>query len=243
MLRSIDTLCEGFQNSIKKSKKECGERLEEIRQFTFCLSYFHRTLSKTFDTDKKITLEMWNSLTLMCYIELMRLSGHIVFFTYSGLYRQAFNDIRYALESIVQAVYLDNRHQNASIETKIEILREVENKRDYHAGSLIAKLEGISKYKNLLKKEYSELSQNIHHTHRQIIATMDDLLNESEYPVTIKSEEVSRIFDSLKKLYDIFLLLFVMKFPQLKAGLKENDLFTNAVKKNELEMLSNLFDF
>ena len=168
-------------------------------------------------------------------------SQHTLFFSCSGLYRQAFNNIRYALESIVQATYLDNRHPNTLLTTKIEILKEVENQRDYRANSLITKLEGISEYKNSLTKEYSNLSKNIHHSHKQITATLADIREDNGIPVTIDCEEIARIFESLTRLYDIFFLLFITHFPELKETLEKNDVFIKSVKKYNLPMLSKLF--
>jgi len=34
MLRDINKLFEGFQDIVKKSKKQCGEKLEEMQQLT-----------------------------------------------------------------------------------------------------------------------------------------------------------------------------------------------------------------
>ena len=196
MLRDIDTLCDAFQETVKKSKEQCGDNLEEIRQFIYNLNSFYKSLTESFKLAKDYRVKLGSSLTLPCYFELIQSSGHIIFFSYSGLYRQAFNNIRYSLESIVQATYLDNRHPNTLLETKIAILREVENKRDYHAGRLIGELEGISQYKNSLQIEYKELSQNIHHTHRQIKATLVDLRGDQGIPCLLYTSDAAD--DSLR---------------------------------------------
>ena len=241
MLRDIDALCDGFQETVKKSKEQCGDTLEEMRQFIFMLNSFFKTFHESFQLGKEYRVKIGSSLTLTCSIELVRISGHILFFSYSGLYRQAFNNIRYALESIVQAIYLDDRHPNTQLETKIEILKEVENQQDYRVNKLITKLEGISEYKDSLQKEYSNLSKNIHHSHKQITATLDDLRRDDTIPVTINCEEIVRIFESLRRMYDMFLFLFITHFPELKEIVEKNDKFIGYVKKYNLPMLSKLF--
>ena len=128
MLRSLDTLEEGFRSTAKQSKKECGKELEKIRQLTFIAGKF---LNAIRECEKKPELEgilpkCYNSLVYTCFLELWRISGHILFLSCNGLYRNAFDDIRYILESIVQALYIDLRHPKLNIETKIEILKEVE---------------------------------------------------------------------------------------------------------------------
>jgi len=241
MLREIDKLVEGFQDTIKKSKEQCGDRLEEIRQLTFIVRIFFKSFMESLSLDKEYRVKVGSSLALVCLTELARISGHIVFFAYNGLYRNAFGNIRYALESIVQALYIDHRHPKTPLETKIEILKEVEEKMEYRATNLIGKLE-IShkrKLKGQLRREYAKLSQMIHPSHKQIIATLDDLKDEDKgVPVTIDCEEIARIHDSMRIMYDIFFFLFVDYFPELKEALKENSDAIECIKDFNLTLLS-----
>lgn len=240
MLRDIDKLLEGFQDTVKKSKEECGDKLEEIRQLTFIINIFFKSFTESFSLGKEYRVKVGSSLALMCLIELVRVSGHIIFFSFNGLYRNAFDNIRYALESIVQALYIDNRHPKTPLETKIEILKEVEDKREYHAVRLIDELE--IDHKDKLKKEYRKLSRIIHPSHKQIIATLDDLKGHKGVPVTIDCEEISRIYDSMIGMYDIFFFLFVTYFPEVKDALKKNPDFIKSIKVYNLTLLSRVLN-
>lgn len=238
MLRDIDTLFEGFQETVKKSKEQCGEKLEEIRQLTFINKGFYISFMKCFSLGKEYRVKYGSSLALLGLVELWRISGQIAFFAYNGLYRHAFNDIRYALELIIQALYIDHRHPQTSLDTKIEILKEVEGKLEYRAIRLIGELE--IDHKEKLQQEYKKLSRIIHPTHEQIIATLEDVKKGKGVPVSINCEEVSKIFDSLKIMYDTFFFLFINHFPELQEVLKKNSEFVKDIKKYNLTLLSKL---
>lgn len=238
MFKDVDKLLKGFQDIVKKSKEECGDKLEEIRQLILINRDFYKSLRECFSLGKKYRMKYGSSLALMCYLELWRISGHILFFAYNGLYRNAFNDIRYALESIVQALYIDHRHPQASLDTKIEILKEVEDKREYRAIRLIGELE--IDHKEKLEQEYKKLSRIIHPTHEQIIATFEDIKEDKGVPVTLDCEEISKIFDSMKIMHDTFFFLFINYFPELKEALQKNSEFVKDIKKYNLTLLSKL---
>jgi hypothetical protein len=240
MLRSLDALEEGFRDISKKSKEQCGDKLEEIRQLIFIIKDFDRAIEEHRNPDEKdIPSKYVHSLVHTYYMELIRISGHILFFSCNGLYRNAFDDIRYILESIVQALYIDFRHPKTDIATKIEILKEVENKREYHAVRLIDELE--IDHKDRLRKEYKKLSRIVHPSHEQVIASISDIFIEhTGVPATINCEEISKIYGSMKMMYDIFFFLFSYYFPEIKGSLRKNPDFTKDIKVHNLALLSKI---
>ena len=125
MLSSLEALEEGFEATVKKSKEECGDKLEEIRQLIFILQDFNTSVLKCSIRGEIVLPKYDNSLVFTCFLELLRISGHILFLSCNGLYRNAFDNIRYALESIVQALYIDMRHPETPLRWKIEILKRL----------------------------------------------------------------------------------------------------------------------
>jgi hypothetical protein len=237
MLRSLDALEKGFKNVSKKSKKDCGGKLEEMRQLAFVSGIFF-TIFYAFQKKTKGKYGVWgHSLYHTCLLELFRTSGHILFLSSNGLYRNAFDDIRHTLESIVQAIYLDNRHPNVSLGTKIEILKEIEENREYHAVRLIDELKLA--HKDKLKAEYKELSRTIHPSHKQIEALLRDIkTNEEGVPTTVDCEEISRICESMKRMYDIFFFLILNHLPELKESTKKDSGFIKAVRLYKLGLVA-----
>lgn len=181
-----------------------------------------------------------NSLVDTCFWELWRTSGHILFLTCNGLYRNAFDNIRRNLESIVRSFYIDLRHPQASFTTKIEILKEVENESNYRAQPLITKLGKVMNwggYKDDISKEYSSLSQIIHPSHIQHVATLLDIKKGTGVPLNVDCSEISKVYDSLKTLYDIFFFLFVAYFPEVKNEIRNNTDLMRCIKTYNMPLL------
>ena len=178
---------------VKKSKEVCGDKLSEMRELIYIMKSFYPSLVKCCAPDgKKLRKKHANSLAFWCHYELMRASGHILFLSMNALYRNAFDNIRHVLESIVQALYIDARHPDTRISVKIEILKEVENKREYHAVRLIDELDIPRPHggsKNLLTKEYRKLSSIIHPSHKEILATLTESVDDG-VPAKIDCKEI-----------------------------------------------------
>ena len=241
MLRSTDELEKSFRAVSKKSKKECANETEQIRKLSFLSGVFSASFY-TFLKENKGKIEPWG--TCLCHVnlfELIRTSGFILFLSINGLYRNAYDCIRHSLESLVQVIYIDSRHPDAPLETKIEILKEIEDKREYHVSHLIGELR--INHKDKLRSEYKELSRIIHPSHRQVIATIHDIKSKEKgapIPTPIDCKEVSSIFESMRRMYDIFFFIILEYYPELKEGLKKNAAFINSVKLYKLRLVSSL---
>lgn len=243
MLKNLDELEKGFQEVVEKSKEACGDKLSEMRELIYIMKSFYPSLIKCCAPDgKKIEKKYSNSLAFWCHHELIRASGHILFLSMNALYRNAFDNIRHVLESIVQALYIDSRHPDAHITVKIQILKEVEDRREYHAIRLIDELDIPHPYgnsKNVLTKEYRKLSSIIHPSHKEIIATLSESADEG-IPAKIDCKEITRIFNGMITMYDIFYFLYIVHFPDLGKALKENGSFIKLAESYDLKLLLRL---
>lgn len=254
MLRSIDALDKGFQATAEKSRKECSDELEELRRFIFGIRIFVNEVMKDF-AENRIEKRKWgNSLVTWCLLESWRTCGHLLFLSYNGLYRNAFDNIRHLFEAIIQALYLDSRLQQMenipyleevdkhidNIFVKLTILREVEDKREYHSLRLINELE--IPHKDRLRKTYRELSQVVHPTHRQIESTMRDITTSDGLGATVDCKEIEKIYIYMRKVYDIFIFLYITYFVEVKDSLKKNLEFVDYVKTHGLYLTSKILD-
>ncbi len=250
MLKTVDALDKGFQATAEKTRKECGLELEELRKFIFGMIIFASEVIEGFK-EERIQRRKWgNSLLTWCLLESWRSCGHLLFLSYNGLYRNAFYSIRHLLESVVQALYLDSRlreMENISflepdkhidnIFVKLAILREVEDKREYHSLSLIKELK--IDYKDRLTKTYKAISQAIHPTYRQIESTMHDLTTPTNgLAATVDCREIEKITTYLIDVYDTFIFLYITYFPEVKDSLKKNSKFVDYVKTYKLYLTS-----
>ncbi len=242
MLRGIESLESGFKSIAEKSKKNYGNELEQIRQLTLLYPLFEKAFR---EQRTKIPFKYNNSLVQWSYCESQRLSAHILFLTMNALYKNAYDNIRYMIESIIQSSYLDGRHLESTLATKLEIWREIENGRDYHAQSLIGKLElgEQREQRTILQLEYKKLSQIIHFGRRQMLCTIADILSPEDQgiPAKINKIEITGISNSLRSAYDMFFLLVIASFPELTESLNKDRVFLDMIKKLNMPLLCNVF--
>lgn len=226
----LDKLIEAFSKSSEESRKKCASETEKLRVF---MGDSVMTFSKLMMSEK-----FRISLMDVRIFELYRLLVHVLYLSLSGLYRNAFNNIRYIFESAIQSLYIDSRHSNSGLRTRIEILREVEDKREYRAVSLIDKLE--INYKDLLKKEYKRLSQIIHPSHRSITEVLGFIQKSShvEFVTPIGCKEISDITESMKIVLDMVLFRYISCAPKMRRDeLQNNADLIKYSKKHRLILL------
>jgi 16S rRNA C1402 (ribose-2'-O) methylase RsmI len=240
MLTSLDALEREFQGIVIETKSKCGDVLEKMRQAALIQRYIVEGIEEYTKSKEDFISKFMSSIVQTCYYDLVRISGHILFLSCNGLYRNAFDNIRYMLESIVQAVYIDNRHPEAPIETKIEILKEVEGKKEYGASRLIEELS--IDHKDRLKKEYKDLSKIIHPSHTRVIATLTDIGSETGVRVKVNCEEILRIHEATLRMYDIFFFLFMECFPEVKETLKKNPNIIKSLETYHLPLVSSVLE-
>lgn len=238
MLRAPGKLEKGFAEIAKESREKCGNELENIRKFLLeTVSHFDLSAEECYGAKEEgVSPKYVNSLLFSCYLESFRVSGHTLFLALNGLYRNSFDNIRYLLESAVQALYIDLRHPETDLKTKIEILKEVEDKTEYHAIRLIGELR--IEYKDVLQSEYKKLSRIIHPSHKQIVATLIDITKGRGVPATVDCGEVGRIYESIVKMHDIFFFLFLNYFEEVGQILIKNANFVEDIKNYKLHLTS-----
>ena len=114
MLKSLDSLINSYQKTIERSKTECSIELENIHSLIRAiLPYFTDATKRGFKIDMP---KYMHSLVYGCFLELFSNSGNILFMSFSGLYRNAFAEVRYVLEHVVQSLYIDIGHPKSNIE-------------------------------------------------------------------------------------------------------------------------------
>lgn len=237
MLKNVEDLQKGFTSVSEKTLTNCTDAIEKIRELTFFSGIFF-THFYAFQKEKWRKNRKWgNSLYHTCLLEMFRTSGAILFLSINGLYRNAFDSIRHALESIVQSIYVDSNHPDSNLLTKIEILKEIEDRREYHAVRLIDELK--IGHKDVIKIEYKELSKLIHPSHKEVLCTIRDIKEKGRgIPTFVDCEEISKIYDSMKRMYDIFYFITLNYLPEFEENLIKDERFKKSVKKYEFKLLS-----
>ena len=234
--KMFDKLIETFKKSFEESTRKCASESEKLRVLMVDSS----------SVFSKLVLPEKFRMSLMDVriYELQRLIVHILYVSLSGLYRNAFDNIRYIFESAIQSLYIDSRHSISGLRTKVEILKEVEDKREYRAVSLIDKLE--IDHKDTLKKEYKSLSQIIHPSHRSIIEVLgftQKTTSAELFVAPVSCKEISDIFESMKIVLDMVLFLYISCAPKMrKEQLRSASDLIKYSKKYNLILLSKIIE-
>lgn len=232
MLRSLETLEKGFKEAREKSIKECGEEIEYLRTLIFDI----KPLGNIFLSIIQEPSKNFNSLVFWNWLNFVRNCGYTLYLTNNALYRNAYENIRHIFESIVQALYLDSRHPNATMEIKVHILSEVEDKHEYHVQSLIKKLE--IEHKERIGEIYKNLSKMIHPTIKTVKSIFEDFLSKEEMPAPINCEEILNICAFMRDVVDVFLYLCISYFSEHKEKLKDSKQLAEYIKKYNLFLTS-----
>jgi hypothetical protein len=231
MSHKFSTLIRAFKGLIEESIKNCGVETEKLRRLIV-------DGSKLFI--KIPPLDAYSvPLMSLRVSELYRVSIHILYLSLSGLYRNAFENIRYVIESVVQSLFIDSRHPRSSLRTRIEILKEIEDKIPYHAVRLIDKLE--IDHKQTLRREYKKLSKIIHPSHRSVLDIMHDMQADKKIIGSVNCKEISNVYTSLKIMFDITLFLYISYAQKgLKEQLRKDSEFIKFCKTYSLPLLSKI---
>lgn len=135
-----------------------------------------------------------NSIFYFRCLELNKHIGIIHFQLLSGLYHQSIRELRYLLESIIQAYCIDRNYPNSNISDKLNFLNEI----DKITGSRLIKKSGL-KHGRDLKRIYFKLSKHIHSTHEKLMPVYEN----SEFHENISYKFNSRMFEKCKSFNDI----------------------------------------
>ena len=220
-----------MEKSFETSWRKCKSETEAIREFIYQTMGILPQISTT---ERYCT-----TLKEMRVIETYVLLSQTFYLSTSGMYRSAFHSVRYMLESAVQSVYIDERHKKSSLRTKIEILKEVEDKRDYRVLNLISKLANVG-HKDDLTTQYKQLSQMVHPSHKSVVDVLECISKPPEY-FFIDCNEISNIFEALKITIDMVLFLFVWYADDdIKERLSKNSEFTEYCAKYKMFLISKI---
>jgi hypothetical protein len=109
-----------------------------------------------------------NSLTFFRVVSFYREFHWIQNCLSSSAYHQCIRELRFVLDSIVQAYYIDERHHDSDMPCKLEIVKEID--RWGYGGKLIEQTN--LRHKQDLKDLYRELSTYVHGTHRELTSSV-----------------------------------------------------------------------
>jgi hypothetical protein len=219
-----------IEAKFKQTYTECPEKIGTIKSFISDLTVIFGCIVDNVDQKK-----MKNSLTFSRFLQSMLHLDEILLLSMSAYYTSGTQILRYYLESIIQASYLDQRHPSFTIENKLCILTEISDKREYFVSQLLDKL--LIEYKENVRKLYKDLSMGSHPSHLDF-PTIDEMmkyLRDTESKVDC--EELDKIAKLTIQTYDAIFFFILQIFPDVKASAKKNVDVGKIIKKYNLPLL------
>jgi hypothetical protein len=148
-------------------------------------------------------------------VEAFRIYNWIKVCIACGSYQSVFRELRFMLDGIAQACYIDLNHVDASLQTKLEVYKALCDLGGFIGSALFDRLTGFTK-KQDLKNLYSQLSLYVHPSinesrrwvdvrkHEELVDIMKfnkfdvELLNE----VLTKCKDVGRMLISIDEYFN-----------------------------------------
>jgi hypothetical protein len=234
-----------FQTAMECSKKECSD-LHKINELILALgctaiaffkipSFF---IERSGTSERFVSERFSQSLMFTSFLESIRNSHHTVYLSGCGFYKNAYYNVRYALEFMVQSFYIDSKYLNDDFRAKIEVLEKIENDSNYRGSRLVNKLRLDETCRDEIKNTYWYLSRKIHSTHEQFLYTAYHFMDNSYKSVYVDCNKVSDIYNSMTRVYDLFFVMLLTYLPELRKPLAENKEFAETIKKHDLCLLS-----
>jgi hypothetical protein len=230
-----------FQTAMECSIKECSDlhKINELILALGCIAIAFMKIPSFFiresGTSERFVSERFSqSLMFTSFLESIRNVHHTVYLSACGLYSNAYHNVRYALEFMVQSFYIDSKYLNEDFPAKIEILKRIENNYSYQGRRLVNKLTLDETCKGEIKKTYGHLSEKVHSTHEQFLYTAYHFMDHNYKSVYVDCNKVSDIYNSMTRVYDFFFVMLLTYLPELREPLAENTEFVETMKKHDL---------
>lgn len=209
---------------------QCEGQVEKLRNFATDITVIFGCITDNSDVQKAkkslLFLRFLQSILHLNELPLLLMAAH---------YTSGVQILRYRLESMVQAFYIDQQHPVLSLGNKISILTEIADKREYFATRLINKIS--IDHKENLRGLYKELSIASHPSHLDFptIKQMIDHLKSLES--SISCAELNRVVDLAIQTYDTVFFLVLQIFANAKEAAKTRPEVKRVIEKYNLSLL------
>jgi len=166
-----------------------------------------------------------NQFGLILFNRMIELQKHLLWIckcVHSGAYHTAIRELRFILESVVQAYYMDKGHPDSNLECKIEIIKEIER---LVGGTLIDRTD--LKNKDKLKKLYQKLCKYIHSSYEEL-----QEISHSKITFTYDKELFDKCYTFTNKVMDAIIFVLISFEKGIVRKIQEDEFMMQFLKKN-----------
>ena len=212
------------------TNKNCKKQVEELETFCSDLTLLVGCVIDNSDMEKAK-----QSLLFLRFLQSIFDLNELPCLTMAAQYNSGIQLLRYHLESIIQASYLDQQHLTFTLENKVAILTEISDKREYFVARLIKKLSIGEKVR--LKRLHKELSMALHPSHLDF-PTIEQMMKRLEdFKASIDCDKLAMVIDLTKRTYDAIFFLILERFPGAKDAFRIGVDIRKVIEKYNLTLL------
>ena len=223
-----DSFFDGLIERARKIRKETEEEIPEedystwVEHYNIWIELSGPFMSSISEFDK------FNGLLFFRFVELMKHLFGLHFSVLSGNYHQSIRELRYILESALQAYYIDREHPEATMRCKLEIIKEIDK---LIGGRLIDRTD--LEHKKELKVLYSDLSKYVHSSYEELRPTIEK--GEGDYRVTLafNKELFYKCMVITNRVMDIFYFMMLSLYPKIIPTIRENQLLLRSLTESK----------
>ena len=146
---------------------------------------------------------------------------------YNAAYHQVIRELRFILDSMMQAFYLDMQHPEADIYCKLEIVKEIE--KEAFGTRLIERLP--LQHKDGIKQLYSLLSKYSHSSYEELESLILTGKVWVRVTPTFDGELFAQCQNLTHKVMDVVYFVVLNRFPQLCPVIKQNRVVMEILEK------------
>lgn len=211
----VHNILERYKGIIEESGLKSKDSIEEIDELQHDIRDHINKLDTQLHDNKR------NFMLAIRLVECFRILEWIKVCLYCGSYHAVYKELRYLIDSMIQAYYIDTNLPSASLKTKFEAFKLFEKAKrfDFIGQNLINKLENIPN-QDKLREIYKELSNYVHPSYKQSLDFMEkasekepwDRMKENIFneellkKCVLKSKEVIKCFLDIDKKFESYFL-------------------------------------
>ena len=154
-MEKYNDILSNYRGIVEQTQKDAPRALNEID------GILDEIRSHIRGIDREIFSRRNELLIAIRLVEAFRIFNWIKVCLTCGSYQSVFRELRFMLDGVAQACYIDLNHFEASLVSKLEVYRALGDVGGFIGSTLFDRIKGFEK-KQTLKKLYNELSRFVH---------------------------------------------------------------------------------
>ncbi len=154
-VKKSNDILSNYSHIVEQTRNDVPGALNEIEKILDDIRAHIRGI------DKEVYSRRNELLIAIRLVEAFRIFNWIKICLACGSYQSVFRELRFMLDAVAQACYIDLNHIDASLVSKLEVYKALGDMGGFIGSTLFDRIKGFNK-KQILKDVYTKLSRFVH---------------------------------------------------------------------------------